>query len=340
MRTGVANLPNEPKIPLHNYLLELVTSSDGKENSLYISNINNIIKKIWDEIVKNNWKCLNVRKTIPKKLGVHSTSFYGYKNGKKAISIQMLYNLLCLWKEKCSKTDSEFKEKWDKIFNEQLLFSTHSKHQKTMLPKYITPNLSYLIGWLCGDGHLKESHNYLVKISEKSVNQLEYVLKPLIKELFSIDVPIFRRYKGGYAIQFGNKTVYKFLTLVLRIKVGEIPYFINRLDSINKKYFLMGLIDSEGYISDSYKESSIITSQAKKKFLEQIISLFNELNIKFTGPYIHKTKLGVWYTIRIRRKSEILEFNKIFGSYHVDKIQRLKNLVSEIENRYSKSTVA
>jgi hypothetical protein len=86
-------IPATPQIPLKNYLLDLVSSTDGKENSIYLRNVESFIKEIWNEIVKMNWRKLNVRSLIPKELGVTNTAFYAYKNGRKSISIQTLYKL-------------------------------------------------------------------------------------------------------------------------------------------------------------------------------------------------------------------------------------------------------
>jgi len=100
-------IPNEPKFPFHNYLLELVSEFDEKESSVYMNGVEHFIQHIWNDVVKNNWRKLNVRKLIPERLGVQSGVFYGYKNGKKAISILTLHKLLLLWQEFCNKSDGE-----------------------------------------------------------------------------------------------------------------------------------------------------------------------------------------------------------------------------------------
>lgn len=108
---GIENIPSEPQIPLRNYLLDLVSESDGKESSLYLKGVEKFIQEIWDEIVTNNWRTLRVRRFVPEKLGVHHMMLYDYKNGKKAISIQNLYKLLNIWKEYRQKTDTDIKKK-------------------------------------------------------------------------------------------------------------------------------------------------------------------------------------------------------------------------------------
>lgn len=325
-------ISNEPKIPFHNYLLELVGKSDEKESSIYINGMECFIQQIWNNIVKNNSRKLNVRKLISSRLGVGSGVFYGYKSGKKAISISTLYKLLLLWQEFCNKSDIELHRKWDKIYQSNFTLSTHSKCQRVMLPKFLFPKLSYLLGWICGDGYLKCSKNrYTIKISEKSLDQLKLILKPLFEEIFGVNPPIFKRSGRGYAIQIGSKPIFRFLTQVTKVKVGEIPTIVKDMDIINKKHFLAGILDSEGHIDNSYKGSRIIISQADQGFLREIMMLFKELDVDFTGPHFHKGKKGAWYTIQIRKKSQVTKLARLVGSYHIDKSQRLHALVNIIE---------
>ena len=325
-------IPEEPKVPFRNYLLELVSEFDEKESSIYMNGVKYFIQRIWDDIVKNNWRKLNVRKLIPERFGIRSGVFYGYKNGKKAISILTVYKLLLLWQEFCNKSDVELHKKWDEIYHSNFTLSTHSKCQRVILPKFLFPKLSYLLGWICGDGYLKCSKNrYTIKVSEKSINQLKLVLKPLFKEIFDADPPIFKRSSRGYALKIGSKPIFRFLTQVIKVKVGEIPTIVRNMDRINKIHFLAGILDSEGHIDDSYKGSRIIISQADQEFLREIMMLFKEIGVDFTGPHLHKGEKGVWYTIQIRRKSEIMKFAHLVGSYHVDKLRRLHALVNIIE---------
>jgi len=335
-------IPNYPKIELKNYLLELVDEKEGKENSIYLNDISGIIKQIWNDIVKNNWKEVNVREFIPKNLGIIYSGIYAYKNGRKAISIQMLYKLLILWGKYCNKTKKDVESKWNEIFNSNFSLSTHNKCQKVVLPKFISPKLSYLMGWLCGDGHFSDSGNhYIVKISEKSTKQLWFVLKPLIKELFNLDAPIFKRYMNGYAVQFGSKPILRFLKNVLKISVGKIPSIIKNMDGVNKRYFLMGIFDSEGSINEDYMNSAIVITQAKKEFLIEVSEISKEIGVNFNKICFNKNLLGEWYTLRIRKKSEILKFSKLINSCHIDKSRKIQNLVRKIEkNGYCRTTIA
>lgn len=103
---------------------------------------------------------------------------------------------------------------------------------------------------------------------------------------------------------------------------------------MNKRYFLAGIFDAEGYVSKSRYRLTI--SQANSDFLKKVLILSSEIGVEFRGPVTHKTHLGTWYTIRIDGKDEILKFDNLIGSYHIDKSQKLKETISKIyENRNS-----
>lgn len=122
------NIPNKPKIPLDNYLLKLVDKKDGIGNSLYLYNIEDVIKEIWKEIIKKG--NANVRKLIPKELKMQTSPFYHALNGKRGISVQQIYKLLQLWKIRCNKIDTDVKQRWDKIYNSDFFVASFSKSQK------------------------------------------------------------------------------------------------------------------------------------------------------------------------------------------------------------------
>lgn len=258
-------------------------------------------------------------------------TFYNYKLGKKTISIQTLHKLLLIWQQMCQKTDIEALKIWEQIYMSCNLFRGN-RGSLINLPKSIDPRLSYLLGWICGDGNIVSYNNhYLLKISEKSTNQLNYVLKPLLKDVFNIHAPIYHIYQGGFAIQINSKPLFRFLKHVLELNVDQIPRLAYKLDNINLAYFLAGIFDSEGYVCrNRYR---LIIAQAKKEFLLEIFVLFNRLGIKFNGPTQHTTSLGRWYTIRLEKKSEIKKFYSLIGSYHIDKSLRLKYLITKMRKR-------
>ena len=175
----------------------------------------------------------------------------------------------------------------------------------------------------------------MLKISEKSKPQLECVLQPLLHELFNVHAPIFRRSRNGYAIQIGSKPIFRFLTNVAKVRVGEIPSYIKKIDGDIKRYFLAGIFDAEGYVAASYQHSRITISQASRNFLGELMELFKTFDIHFTGPNLHRNEKGIWFTVQLRKKSEILKFASQVGSYHVEKSPKLEELVMRIEKNWN-----
>ncbi|MFH1685092.1 MAG: DUF763 domain-containing protein [Candidatus Micrarchaeota archaeon] len=48
------DIPEEPRIPLYNYLLDLVESRDKKEASVYITNCGWLVEELWNDIMPKN----------------------------------------------------------------------------------------------------------------------------------------------------------------------------------------------------------------------------------------------------------------------------------------------
>jgi hypothetical protein len=326
-------IPDKPKLPFKNYLLDLVETKDGKNTSIYIRGVEDKIKEIWKEVSKKNWRKLNVRKLIPQTFGLSVATFYAYKNGKKPFSIQMLYQLLLMWQKFCKKSREEVEQMWEKIFKSEIIFAAY-KGNRIILPKYLTPKLSYLIGWMCGDGWLGRD---CIQIVESDLKQLK-ILRRIFLELFKLRVPIYKKSKNGYQLRVGCKPLFRFFKNVLKITTGRIPSIVYKMDYENKRYFLRGILDSEGYINDSYLNSVITISQSNILFLDKIKKLFKEYGINFRGPYLLQSQLGKWYVIRLRKKQEILKFSEKIGCSNLKKAKRLLNLVRKIEKNWSSRT--
>lgn len=327
----IIEIPDEPEIPLGNYLLALIDEKDNVGNSLYLYNLESFTKEIWNEIIDKRKK-IGVRKVLPRELCLEPTHLYAIMKGKRGISIQSLYKLLGLWKRYCDKDNSDMKRKWEEIYNSNFLLASFSKPEKFALPRFLTPKLSYLMGWFVGDGCF-DSHNnhYRLKITEENREQLEIIIKPLIEEIFKANCYI-RNDHPSPCIKIHSKPIFRFFENVLDVKVGKIPRTIKDSDIINKRFFLRGLFDSEGDVDDNYLRSRVRISQASAPFLAYLIKTLKENGIKANGPYSQKTSRCM--QIEIRGKGEILKFKEKIGSSHVEKAKKLENLAEEIRSRY------
>ena len=332
------------KTKFNNYLLDLVDEKNKIGNSIYVYNSDQIIKNVWKEIIERKKK-INVRELIPKKLDLEPTHLYSIIKGKRGISIQSLYKLLLLWKVFCNKSKVDVEEKWNQVYDICLLAS-FSKGEKTKLPKYLSPELSYLIGYVVGDGCFDSSGNhYRLKISETKKEQLESVLKPLVESIFSVNCIVKNEGSGRTNSNFliiNSKPVFRFFRNVLKIKVGEVPIIIKNSTETNKKQFIRVVFDAEGSVDPDYLRGRIRIFQKSKKFLEDMIEMIEDAEIFVNGPYGPHFKKpsknfhyhSSWYSIEVRKKSEVLKFIQEIGSSHISKIIKMKKLEDEIKNRY------
>ena len=155
-----------------------------------------------------------------------------------------------------------------------------------------------------------------------------------------------RRDHYGHCLRVYSKPVYRFFKDVLGISVGEIPAIVDFMDPVNRQYFLRGVFDAEGDVDANYTRSRVRISQASRKFLIKLISLFNKSGISVNGPYGPFYKypteewnvFSKWYYLEIRKKSEILRFIEKVGSSHLNKAPRLESLSRDILNKYKPHT--
>lgn len=328
----IFDIPNSPVVPLDNFLLNLVGERDGVGNSLYLHNIEYFVHETWERIIKKNKK-IGVRKVIPKELRMEPTHLYAIIKGKRGISIQSMFDLFRMWKEYCNVDDNEINAKWDNIYFSNFLIASFSKSEKISLPKNIFPELSYLIGWLVGDGCFDDHNNhYRVKITEKNEEQLKWVLKPIIERIFGVRCLI-RKDNPSPCVKINSKPVFRYLHKVLGVRVGKIPEIIKNIDIVNKRFFLRGVFDAEGDVDQNYLRSKIRISQASVEFLEFLIGVLREIGIGVNGPYSQKT--SNCHHIEIRKKSEILKFIEMIGSSHFKKRKRFDILEKEIRSKYT-----
>ncbi len=338
LRSHLSNIQEEPKIPLKNYLLRLV----DKQDSIFMWNIQHIVKEVWNEIIKRN-KTIGVRKIIPAELKMSTSHFYAVKNGKVAISIKTLFRFLSLWKRYCNKSSQEVKEKLEKIYQTNFKVVSYSKSNMITLPKFITPKLSYLIGWIVGDGNLDSHKNKCqIRIYENNKNTLNKLIKPLTIEIFNSNPSLMKhKTKNCYILSIRSKPIFKFLKDVLKIKVGEIPEVIKNADIVNKKFFIRGLFDAEGDVSKIYSRSrwSVRISQNNFNFLKDIQYMLKEMGILTKGPY----HFSGAFSIAIYKKFDILNFKKLIGSSHPNKAKKLENLsqnfINAINFRYTNKII-
>ncbi len=183
-----------------------------------------------------------------------------------------------------------------------------SPHYVT-LPTRLDPRLAYLVGYLYGDGGLKDirkTYNKVGKFEHKIIVGDEFEvqimrIKRLFKELFNLDLPIRNRLNSGERLYYLNptcKAIYRFLVKLFEFPEGpkknlKIPHLIQIAKPKLKQWFLRGFVDADGDVraTEFYLHRALPTPRIKVKLADKRLicelkkCLNTEFHLRLTGPY-------------------------------------------------------
>lgn len=213
---------------------------------------------------------------------------------------------------------------------------------KINLIKELNPRVVYLIGYIYGDGGLKDIYRSKIKtnryehriiIADEYQTHLEKVIIPLIKIVFGIRTKLSKaKNKNYYYISFTSKAIYRQLTNLFELNEGpknklKVPKIIENEQEL-RKWFVRGLFDSDGTTKKDPKSKPRIRIKMKEKHIidQTKLILQNDFGISFTGPY---TDTGDEWYIQCSKKAAILCYKENLFIHSVKK-DRLKNQVLEI----------
>jgi len=265
------------KIP--NYLKNLSTNTS--KCGLCIDKQDRLIKKI----------CINSNiKKLSKNLQVSERLIYYWLKGERPIPIIKLIEL------------GKLKNKGllSKAYDYAEYISINGVKQKIKLCKYLTPKLSYLVGYLFGDGHIGKYHFSITDGSEENIK----LAKKLLKEIFDLDVNYYhRKDRNHYEISTSWKMGILFFNKVFEMPIGSkngklyLPRLIKNSDLTNQKMFALG------FLAADFGGNSL--TQTSYKITHNVGNILKKLNIKtkIYGPY------GPYK--RGEAKKWVLSFNKI-----------------------------
>lgn len=208
-------------------------------------------------------------------------------------------------------------------------WNNHSQTIVRDMPKTLTKELAYLIGYSYGDGYVDNKNNHNVGISLSLSNDW-----PDIKEKLINAAELFLNYKGSIKSGCGNCEILSFssvqLTEFLRIngllkeKANKIKFPEKILNSNSDIFFsfISGFFDADGSViksKKSYKICSIV-----KSFLEKIQYIFMAHGIACKIHTENRSKLG-WqdlHTLTISgQKSQTLFRKYMNESIKVNSVQ-------------------
>lgn len=315
------NIQNHPKSKINSYLQLLRMKNEGEKGNDFIRLYN--IRTYLRGIICKKYSRMALSKLL--KVNVKSMNNW-IGDFKDDTGIPIKYALKIV--ELAGRSEND-------LFNHvSYLGCTNSK--KYMLPKSISPELSYLLGSLIGDGHLANpgdlihngsEYNAEIRITDGDRKQLLF-LRRIFKNLFDYKPPLFRE-GTFYRLVGRSKVIHSFLYRVCGIPVGEkknktcIPKIIKGCHKY-ENWFLSGLFDSDGSISGGI----IRIKQHNRALLVDCKRILEKSGISVSGIYIDKGMRKGTPTINhvlvVGRKDEINKFITIYYSNKIknDKIER------------------
>ena len=249
-------------------------------------------------------------------------------------------DLLDIWKDVCDKNEKDVKSKLDECFYETNFFSVMFG-KRVNLPKVMTPKLAYLLGNLFGDGWLTDYRkriatrgfpDYPIAFASNTDKFLKEVILPYFKELFEINLKIYKQGNNCFVGKTSSKSVYFFLNKICGMPLGKkkgklrIPEVISWASDEVKINFIAGFFDADGCIYVKRKNVSIV--QADRKILESLSYLINSLNISTRKIYTTKKELGTTYDLGISWKS-VKEFLEIIPFKDSKRIENKEMILAE-----------
>ena len=319
---------------IKNYLLDLDSKAFARKGSdnIRMYGVGTHIKQIYKEL-----RQFRDIKDIEKDFKAHQI-FSSWILNKNGVAIQELYTLHLYWKHVCSKLDEELQELWDKCYSLAVYFGSMNG-KKIMLPKELDYRLAYLLGVICGDGHLAEpnhsydkltSYNSELRITDQNQETFVFLTK-LFKDLFGYIPNIYSEKskvnKSFYRFVIRSKPLHRFLMIVCGIPAGDkrgktkVPEIIKNAPLELQKWFISGFFDADGCILTKNRWPAVTITQYNSNILEEIKEISSELGIKWKGPYSYKYEYNNC-TIKIYRKEDVQKFLNTIPSLNPIKLKQ------------------
>ncbi len=218
----------------------------------------------------------------------------------------------------------------DEIFRKMTVFGGTNTKLHT-LPKVLTPDLAYLLGYIMGDGHLanpsdwiSNGSKYNAEIRITTADQHHLVnLQKIFKKHFSYTPPLFKE-GNFYRLVGRSKVIHRFLAEICDVPVGNkkdktrIPEIVYK-DNILSRYFVSGFFDADGTISTNNKKiRGIRIKQHNLQMLERCEEILIREGIKSIGMYvdngIRKGTPTRNYVLAVQNQRDIKQFMTRFYS--------------------------
>lgn len=195
---------------------------------------------------------------------------------------------------------------------------------KVRIPK-LNGNIAYLVGYISGDGHLKDPQANdkkweIIVESWTDTSELLMLNKILFKN-FNIKGSIIRnRGRKGSRLFINSKILHRLLTQIFNIPVGKksdimsVPLLIRKGDEPIKKGYIQGWFDAEGFVTQSHKRP-----QVEFYIKSDNVTNWIKTELENHGIKVYKNYRG---TLIIRKK-QIMKFASVIGFKHRKQLKKL-----------------
>jgi intein/homing endonuclease len=197
---------------------------------------------------------------VLKKLGLPSYTESRYRNARRAFPLAYIQNEPELLEEIMHRRPDLIMHGGVRIF----------------LPIEVTPEISYLAGFISGDGNLflSEKRDYIVSLHNKETTLLMNMIE-IVRSSFGYDAAI-RKGHGCSTVEIRSAVIHTFFNRIMEIESGrkkaiKIPEKI-KSDRKLIRSFIAGFFDAEGCVAlqKNMKTCQISISQKQKGILDEI----------------------------------------------------------------------
>ena len=182
-----------------------------------------------------------------------------------------------------------------KIFGRHILFEMPRPRKETLIPLNSDENIAYLIGVIMGDGTVRVTRRKMTKyprtnisIFNSSFSYLNRINSIMFHTFGCVGKIQKKRGVNCYILSINNKVICLFFLKVVGLKSGKkvnlkIPDYVKTKRLF--KHFLAGLLDTDGFFTDSF---GIMLNGKNFDFLKEIMSI----TTNFYGIHFRKLYLG------------------------------------------------
>jgi len=285
---------------LTKHLYNLHKEEDKTWRSWIRANGKNLGKKFYqalNTIKKSENKNFQV---IANEFGITYKMLQEWIHGNKAIPLWILK----IFEE---KTGFNLRDEIDFL----KVYGSQDIKKPTLCREYIE-----VIGRHCGDGSCS-FYNGTYRVNIKETKSLLKQHKKDLKNILGINIKI-KKEQRTYLINVDSKVYYRILTEIFKIPSGnektykvKEPLLIKKLSIEQRKYFLRGLIDTDGWIYYNKKNKSFMLGfkVVNKNLAKDVYNLFKSLEIN-----AKKKNKGKYFQVEVVGKKNIQKYLQVVGS--------------------------